>query len=32
MTFIRAPYITKCGPKARAIANMQRNIAAAVSG
>lgn len=30
MTFIRAPYITKCGPKARAIATCKGNIVAAV--
>ena len=29
-TFIRAPYITKCGPKARAIATCKGNIVAAV--
>ena len=30
MTFIRAPYITECGPKARAIATCNGNIVAAV--
>lgn len=30
MTFIRAPYIRKCGPKARAIATCNGNIVAAV--
>ena len=30
MTFIRAPYITECGPKARAIATCNGNIGAAV--
>lgn len=30
MTFIRAPYITECGPKARAIATCKGNIVAAV--
>ena len=30
MTFIRAPYITECGPKARVIATCNGNIVAAV--
>ena len=30
MTFIRAPYITECGPKARTIATCNGNIVAAV--
>lgn len=30
MTFIRAPYITECGPKVRAIATCNGNIVAAV--